>query len=293
MFPETSSFDTSGASQLLQDFYATDRDSFMQFVYESMEQQRGTTASETVTGTDGQDALDGNIVEGATEGDVLVGGAESDTYFISDDLTRVVEETGEGDWDQVVTNRDFTLSDHINSQGQTSEIEKVVLWSDGDIDADLSAATWNTEVYGNSGNNVLTGGTGTNGLYGGAGDDTIYGNDQTDWIADNEGNDIIYGGAGDDVITNGAGDDTISGGSGADEFYFDQVDGAQYDTITDFETGVDTIYITDMDMWNFSITAVAGGTEFTYGVDRSILIEDDVAMSDFVFLSSDAGGGGL
>jgi len=236
--------------------------------------------------------MSGHTAPGAITGDILAGGDESDTYFISDDLTRVSEEAGEGGWDQVVTDRDFTLSQHTNGAGQASEIEKVQLWYAGDNDVDMSAASWDTEVYGNDGANTLTGGAAADGLYGGAGDDVLYGNGGDDYLLGEAGNDSIFGGDGIDIIAGGAGDDILSGGAGADEFHFDHAEGAQYDTITDFETGVDKIFVTDVDMWNFSISQTAEGTELRYGVDRTILIEDTVQMSDFSFLSGDTGGGG-
>jgi serralysin len=75
--------------------------------------------------------------------------------------------------------------------------------------------------------------------------DTLKGSTQADYIAGGNGNDWIYGGAGNDLIHGGAGRDYLSGGAGADTFYFTST--SEFgDVITDFEDGVDKIYLADM-----------------------------------------------
>jgi Ca2+-binding RTX toxin-like protein len=81
-----------------------------------------------------------------------------------------------------------------------------------------------------------------NTITGSAAADTLKGSTQADYIAGGAGNDWIYGGAGNDVIHGGAGRDYLSGGAGADTFYFTST-GELGDVITDFEVGVDKIYL--------------------------------------------------
>jgi Ca2+-binding RTX toxin-like protein len=90
------------------------------------------------------------------------------------------------------------------------------------------------------------------------GDDYIQATNNSEWkngfTADGlAGNDTIIGGAGNDVLIGGDGNDLLSsylgadqltGGAGADTFNFSWYDSsslAGIDTITDFQTGVDTI----------------------------------------------------
>ncbi|HYE41747.1 MAG TPA: hypothetical protein VEA15_00005, partial [Caulobacteraceae bacterium] len=56
------------------------------------------------------------------------------------------------------------------------------------------------------------------------------------------GDDTIDGGVGNDVIYSNGGDDILTGGTGADSFRFTE-GGSSSDTITDFEDGVDKIFI--------------------------------------------------
>ena len=77
---------------------------------------------------------------------------------------------------------------------------------------------------------------GTNGddvLIGGAGDEDIFGGN---------GNDFVNGGGGDDTINGGSGNDFFIGGDGADQFVF--ASGDDFDTISDFEIGTDSILFT-------------------------------------------------
>ena len=65
------------------------------------------------------------------------------------------------------------------------------------------------------------------------GDDTLIGGGKSD---------TLDGGAGDDVLIGGWGRDVLTGGAGADTFVLDKASGKwRIDTITDFETGTDTI----------------------------------------------------
>src|SRR4051794_33100731 len=62
-------------------------------------------------------------------------------------------------------------------------------------------------LYGGSGNDVLTGGSGNDMLFGNAGNDSLLGKG---------GNDQLFGGTGEDTLTGGAGNDSAFGEAGND-----------------------------------------------------------------------------
>jgi len=88
-------------------------------------------------------------------------------------------------------------------------------------------------------------------------DDTIAGNDDSNNLSGRAGDDVISGLGGNDFIVGGAGADELEGGLGSDNFaYIMPSDGG--DTIYDFETGVDKIFIVGGVFQNFS-TEISGG----------------------------------
>ncbi|MFP9230684.1 serralysin family metalloprotease [Pectobacterium cacticida] len=93
-----------------------------------------------------------------------------------------------------------------------------------------------SDVGGLKGNVSIAHGVTIENAIGGSGNDIIIGN---------EANNILQGGAGDDVIYGGGGADTLTGGAGRDIFVYASVSDSSYtsgyDTITDFERGIDKI----------------------------------------------------
>ena len=78
-------------------------------------------------------------------------------------------------------------------------------------------------------------------LRGGAGDDTLFGSEGDDFLNGGQGNDVLNGGSGNDILIGLNGDNTLTGGSDADIFLFKRA--GSNDTVTDFEDGVDMLYV--------------------------------------------------
>lgn len=101
----------------------------------------------------------------------------------------------------------------------------------------------NDSMYGGDGNDFMNGGPGRDLLDGGNGHDELWGGAGDDVLRGGAGNDTLIGGADNDTLTGGAGNDIMTGGTGADVFVFTAPSGGavEYDTITDFQPGVDMI----------------------------------------------------
>jgi Ca2+-binding RTX toxin-like protein len=102
-----------------------------------------------------------------------------------------------------------------------TDLHKIVFnGGDGKDVLDGSKTHVDIEAYGDKGKDILVGGSGDDKLYGGDGDD------------------VLTGGKGHDILKGGAGHDVLTGGLGADTFYKDAGD-----IITDFQHGIDTVFI--------------------------------------------------
>jgi VCBS repeat-containing protein len=112
------------------------------------------------------------------------------------------------------------------------------------------------------------------------GNDTIYGRGGNDIIQGGDGNDVIYAGSGNDTITGGAGADQLWGGSGGDTFVFAAVADstpASFDTIQDFQVGVDHIKLSGL---GFSATTSGFGALAAHSVNWSQVGSDTVVLGD-------------
>jgi Ca2+-binding RTX toxin-like protein len=116
-------------------------------------------------------------------------------------------------------------------------------------------------IGGDNGGNRLFGGKGNDFIDGGGGNDTVIGGDGNDTLKGGTGNDLVTefatygnnkleGGAGNDTLVGGWGRDTMTGGDGADRFVFTSAKdylGSGWDTITDFQHGIDKIDLSALD----------------------------------------------
>ncbi|MFD2175254.1 M10 family metallopeptidase C-terminal domain-containing protein [Rhodobacter lacus] len=106
-----------------------------------------------------------------------------------------------------------------------------------------------SDVFGRTGNMIISDDTVIEHLRTGAGNDTIIGNTAANAIDAGAGNDRVRGGAGNDTLTGGAGDDTLTGGSGADTFVLGSGFGS--DQISDFSSDdfIDLSQIAALTSW--------------------------------------------
>ena len=125
----------------------------------------------------------------------------------------------------------------------------------------------------------------------GAGDDivtanglanVIRGGAGNDYLDGQPGNDTIYGDAGDDVLYGGWGSDTMSGGAGSDGFAILGRLAGEYthDVVTDFERGVDQIWIADG--WSLAWDAGASGSLHGYLSDAGVIF-GEITISNLTY----------
>src|SRR5918998_639940 len=138
-------------------------------------------------------------------------------------------------------------------------------------------------------NDLIEGLAGNDHLYGLAGNDVLLGGDGYDVLIGEGGNDTLDGGAHDDWFYGGVGNDRLTGGSGADRFVFETTlnSTSNVDTITDFATGSDKIWLNhsifnkltvngalDASMLRIGSAAADGNDHIIYNRDTGALIYD-------------------
>ena len=93
-------------------------------------------------------------------------------------------------------------------------------------------------ITGSGANDKLLGYGGKDEMSGRGGKDTMKGGNDGDSLNGGGGGDTISGDAGNDILDGGGGVDSLTGGAGKDAFLFDnQLNGSNFDTITDFTIG--------------------------------------------------------
>ena len=145
----------------------------------------GNAAANVLSGGGGNDTLDGGV--GA---DTMAGGTGNDTYHVDNAGDVVVEATGEGT-DQVIVSINYTLGNNVEN---LTLVGASALTGTGN--------SLNNTIIGNEYANTLNGGGGNDWLDGGVGADTLVGGSGNDtYVVDNAG----------DLVTelSGGGTDTV------------------------------------------------------------------------------------
>lgn len=143
----------------------------------------------------------------------------------------------------------------------------------GDGEDSLSGGAGDDRILGENGDDSLGGASGADTVDGGAGNDRVDGGTGNDSLFGRAGSDTLIGGGGNDGLVGGDGPDRLTGGPGYDRFIFWTASSSPVgggDTITDFETGIDSILIDTPDNAGTFIGTSgfsgAGGVEARYDV---------------------------
>ncbi|MFQ6553782.1 M10 family metallopeptidase C-terminal domain-containing protein [Aestuariibius insulae] len=224
----------------------------------------GGFGKDDIKGNAGQDRIFGgendDILHGGNSADIVEGGRGNDTMSGGEGADKLYGGSG---------------LDTINGNNGNDRI-----WAGDGADT----------VNGGDGADIINGGAGADTLNGGRQNDEIYGNVGSDILNGGDGNDILGGESGFDRISGDAGNDTMSGGTGADVFVFNSLRGGEFDTITDFRTGIDDIEIGPVNSFgDLTISDVTIGGVDGAAVDANghrIFLEDvaaaDLSAGDFI-----------
>lgn len=151
-----------------------------------------------------------------------------------------------------------------------------------ELDVLVNAGTITGNVYLGAGEDLF------DGRGGGSVSGTVDAGDYNDMMRGGSNADRLHGGPGSDRIYGGGGADTLSGGIDGDVFLYSALSDsttAVRDTITDFQTGVDKIDLTQLAPSSVSISVSGGYTIVTavvVGGMLSIRVQGSVVASDIV-----------
>ncbi len=226
----------------------------------------GQSGNDSIDGGEGDDTLVGGLgndsLSGGNSGDHLIGGAGADTL-----------DGGQGP--NTLPGGDGSDTYEVNDVRDVVSETNATASSGG---TDLVNASVSYTLGANVENLTPTGSAAINGT----------GNALANVITGNTGANTLGGGDGADTLTGGLGADRLTGGTGADTFRF-VTTGDGSDTITDFVSGTDKIYIVAA---NFGLTVGAGASLVINGTPSS-------AAAAFVYNSTtgvlgfDSDGNGL
>ena len=131
-------------------------------------------------------------------------------------------------------------------------------------------------LFGGSGNDVLTGGSGNDQLFGQADNDILLGKG---------GNDLLFGGDGNDSLTGGAGDDQVFGQAGDDRMVWNPGDG------TDLNEGGDGTDTTEVNGGNGAetFTTAANGTRVRFDRTSPAPFSIDIGTTENLVVNANGG----
>ena len=256
---------------------------------------KGYSGIDVLVGNGGNDVLDGGYGR-----DKLIGGEGDDTYHVDSRSDVITESLNQGN-DHVNATTSYVLSSHLESL--TLVGAEAVFAGGNSLDNVLT---------GNDGDNTLNGGLGADQMNGGDGNDTYVVDQLGDTIVDSAGHDTVKakinytlgeglesltligltsldgmgnalansltGNSGNNMLDGGAGADTLVGGEGDDGFILSSSVGV--DTIVDFKSGSDLIYLDALAFGLFNKETLTGYNEGGVTAADFTVIEQDETMTE-------------
>lgn len=199
----------------------------------------GSGFSDVITGDGGNNTLFGNggsdTLTGGAGSDNLFGGAGSDWYVFSGSTSLgsdVIFEDDNLDTDSL-TFAGLTGASPAAFQLNLNLGTTSTQFVNSLLTLTLSTATGIENVYGTTGNDVLTGNTRYNSIYGGFGNDTLTGDDGDDYLDGTQDADILIGGGGNDTLVGGDGNDTYVFAGSLEDLGSDVISGEAADDDAD------------------------------------------------------------
>jgi predicted extracellular nuclease/2',3'-cyclic-nucleotide 2'-phosphodiesterase (5'-nucleotidase family) len=246
---------------------------------------------DAITGTAGKDNLVGtaaaDLIDAGDSTDRVSGGDGNDVIFGGEGLNLLDGDAGD----------DIIIGGSGKDVIDGGEGNDLIDGGDGNNNV-LDGGEGDDTIIGGTGNDVIRGGDGIDTVdYSGAGSsialnlqlatsvsategadrvagiENAIGSAFNDTIVGSTAANVLEGGAGNDTLSGGWNSDTLTGGDGDDTFLFNTgVGGASgFDTITDFETGVDTIALSLQIFRNAGAVGDLSVDAFTMGTAATTL----------------------
>jgi 2',3'-cyclic-nucleotide 2'-phosphodiesterase (5'-nucleotidase family) len=246
---------------------------------------------DAITGTAGKDNLVGtaaaDLIDAGDSTDRVSGGDGNDVIFGGEGLNLLDGDAGD----------DIIIGGSGKDVIDGGEGNDLIDGGDGNNNV-LDGGEGDDTIIGGTGNDVIRGGDGIDTVdYSGAGSsialnlqlatsvsategadrvagiENAIGSAFNDTIVGSTAANVLEGGAGNDTLSGGWNSDTLTGGDGDDTFLFNTgVGGASgFDTITDFETGIDTIALSLQIFQNAGAVGDLSVDAFTMGTAATTL----------------------
>ncbi|MDX8496418.1 calcium-binding protein, partial [Mesorhizobium sp. VK22B] len=224
----------------------------------------GTSQSDTIVGSYLDQRLEGgngnDFIDGKAGSDLLFGDTGNDTLVLSIAEAGDVDALDGGAGTDTATFASFDTAIHVDlveNQGEAKtsdtpqlQAENLRLIATLRSLENITGTTFNDEIHGDAGDNVLIGGTG---------DDLLDGRSGNDRLDGGAGNDILVGYLGNDTLIGGTGNDTLDGNVGNDIYEHTRGDGDDVILETVAESGSnDRIRLHNIDPAQVSFSRLNG-----------------------------------